>query len=112
MLFQPAKLTEQEAWELVSKACRNGLYGYKKEFEKLPPEVQRTIRSPDQIRAWAKLDEDTFQGVVASNFMRSFRIQQARDNEFDLLPDEVKKRIRGSDGAMKLMGGSEDASSL
>ena len=105
-------LSEQEAWELVSKACKNGLYGYKKEFEKLPPEVQRAIRSPEQIRAWAKLDEDTFQSVVASNFMKSFRIQRARDKEFALLPSEVRKIIGGASENTKLIRGPEDASSL
>ena len=100
-------LPEQEAWALVSKACSNGLYGYKKEFAKLPPEVQRAVGAPEQLREWAKMDADTVQSVVASNFMRNYRTQQARDKERAMLPPEIQTMIGGLSDSMKLIGGSE-----
>lgn len=75
-------LSEQEAWELVKRALRNGLYGYKEEFAKLPPTVQRCVGSENMIREWAVMESETLDSVVASNFMRSFRaIRQSTEEE-------------------------------
>lgn len=96
-------LSEQEAWSLVSKACRNGLYGYKQEFEKLPPEVQRAVGAPEQLREWAGMDADTVQSVVASNFMRNYRTTQARQKEVAMLPESVREMIGGIAEGMKML---------
>ena len=40
-LTTPEEMTALEAWGLVAKATRNGYYGYLKEYDKLPPLVQR-----------------------------------------------------------------------
>lgn len=75
-------LSEQEAWELVKRALRNGFYGYKEEFAKLPPTVQRCVGSENMIREWAVMESETLDSVVASNFMRSFRaIRQSAEEE-------------------------------
>lgn len=92
-LREPEGLTEQEAWAMVSKACKNGIYGYRKEWDKLPPEVQETIRCPEQIREWALCDTDEFETVVASNFMRSFKVIAKRKKETAMLPEGVKSVI-------------------
>lgn len=96
-------LSEQEAWALVSKACSNGLYGYKKEFEKLPPEVQSAVGAPEQLREWAKMDVETVQSVVASNFMRAYRANQAREKEMSMLPPDIRKMISGVAEGMKML---------
>lgn len=104
-LRKPNELTEQAAWALVSKACKNGLYGFQKEYDKLPPEVQRAIGSPEQLRAWAAMDTDTVESVVASNFMRSFRAQSAREKEAAMLPPEVRNLLGGVADSLKMIGG-------
>lgn len=38
-------LSEQEAWATVAKACSNGIYGYREEFDKLPPYVAKGSRN-------------------------------------------------------------------
>lgn len=96
-------LSEQDAWSLVSKACSNGIYGYKKEFAKLPPEVQRAVGAPEQLREWAKMDADTVQSVVASNFMRNYRALQAREKEQAMLPPNVQQMIGGLSDSMKMI---------
>ena len=45
------QLSEAEAWAMVSKAARNGLYGAREEFEKLPEDVKQAIGTPDQLKA-------------------------------------------------------------
>ena len=100
------ELSEQDAWAMVSKACANGLYGYQKEFDKLPPEVQRAVGSPEQIKAWAAMDVETVESVVASNFMRNYRTQAARKKEFDMLPESVRTVIGPLADSLKLIGGA------
>lgn len=87
------ELTEAEAWNPVSKAVKNSLYGAVEEFEKLPPAVKRIVGSPSQLRDWASMDSDTLHSVVASNFQRSYKVVATREKEIAALPDDVKKLI-------------------
>lgn len=93
LLVGSDELTEAEAWNLVSKAVKNSLYGAVEEFEKLPPVVKRIVGSPSQLRDWASMDSDTLHSVVASNFQRSYKVVATREKEIAALPDDVKKLI-------------------
>lgn len=93
LLVRSDELTEAEAWNLVSKAVKNGLYGSVEEFEKLPPAVKRIVGSPSQLRDWASMDSETLHSVVASNFQRSYKVVATREKEIAALPDDVKKLI-------------------
>lgn len=86
-------LDEQKAWAKVSKACANGLYGYREEFEALPEDIQRAIGEPEQLKAWAQMDADTVESVVASNFMRNYRALKQRGKELSMLPADVRQRL-------------------
>ena len=90
---QTEELTEGEAWALVSKALSNGLYGAQKEFDKLPPSVQKSVGSPNQLREWAVMPAEEVQSVVASNFQRSYRQIKQRERELATLPPSVQKLI-------------------
>jgi len=90
-LTQPKELTEQEAWNCIEKACRNSLYHAPEEYEKLPPVVQRLVGSPNQLREWAMIDADELKTVVASNFMRSYKVRAKTEREYLALPDSVKE---------------------
>lgn len=92
-LTRKDELTEGEAWALVSKACSNGLYGWKEEFAKLPETVQKAIGEPEQLREWAMVDVETLQTVVASNFQRSYKITQKRETFIQSLPAGVRLAI-------------------
>ena len=86
-------LSEQEAWELVKRALRNGLYGYKEEFAKLPPTVQRCVGSENMIREWAEMESETLDSVVASNFMRSFRAIRQSAEEDARTPTAIREQL-------------------
>ena len=105
MLTAQDELSEADAWAMVSKACRNGLYGYEREYAKLPENVQRAIGAPEQLREWAMMDVDTVQSVVASNFRRSYRVQQARQKELALIPPDMREALRGISERMRLEDG-------
>lgn len=98
-------LDELAAWALVSKACCNGIYGYREEFAKLPPDVQRAVGTPEQLKEWAQMDVETVQSVVASNFQRSYRTTVARRKDFEKLPTSVQDVVMQISGNMKMLEG-------
>ena len=91
--MQTPERTETEAWAMVSKALHNSLYGYREEFDKLPPEVQGAVGNAEMLREWARLDEDEVQTVVASNFQRSYRARARTVREFGKLPASVRETL-------------------
>ena len=89
------ELTEGEAWALVERACKNGIYNYVEEFAALPSLIQRAVGSANQLREWAILDAGELKTVVASNFQRSFRAIQKREKESAMIPENVRQMISG-----------------
>lgn len=106
------ELSDQDAWVLVSKACANGLHHAREEFEKLPPEVQKAVGSPEQLKAWARMDEETVQSVVSSNFKKTFRVTQERAKTEALIPQEVKAFVAGIAERMKIGGGTTEQKAI
>ena len=93
LLTKEPELSEGEAWSMVRKAIRNGIYGYKEEYRKLPDKVKTAIGNPLMIHEWAKVSADELDTVVASNFMRNFRSQTKSKQEYESLPQSVKKFV-------------------
>ena len=85
-----------EAWLLVSKALRNGTYGAVKEFNKLPPLVQKAVGSPDNLRNWAQTDSESIENVVQSNFMRTYRTVVNRAKEYRKMPKDIQALIENT----------------
>lgn len=105
------ELSEMEAWGLVRKAVRNGIYGAQKEFDALPPVVQQVVGYPSQLKEWAMMDEDVVASVVSSNFQRSYRARAAHAKEFLALPADVRRTMEslGSGMTMPMLeGGGTD----
>lgn len=93
LLTAPKELTEAEAWDMVARAIRNGLYGAAEEFERFPPAVKRIVGSPNTLREWARMDTETVHSVVSSNFQRSYRAIAAKEKEIAALPPEVRDMV-------------------
>jgi hypothetical protein len=96
------QMTEQEAISLILKATRNGLYGAKEEFDKLPPILQRLVGSPEQIRSWSLMTEDDIQTVVASNLMRSYRVVAKQEEYKQTLPASLKVMLETTADKLRL----------
>lgn len=94
------ELPDQAAWAMVSKACANGLYGYREEFAALPEDVQKAVGAPEQLKAWAQMDADTVESVVASNFMRNYRAMKQREKDLEVLPADLRERLTGISEAL------------
>lgn len=101
------RMTPQEAWSYVLKAIPHSTYYSRELWEKMPEQVRVAV-TPDQLRAWA-MDENFNQGVVESNFIRSFRLAQERAaNEF-ALPEDLKAALisAGAETVAGLLCGKE-----
>lgn len=98
----PEQMTEAEAWGLVSRAIRNGTYGAQREFDALPPTLQRLVGSPNQLREWAAMDADVVSSVISSNFQRSYRARAASEREMLSLPGDVRQAMQSIAAAMAL----------
>jgi hypothetical protein len=98
----PDEMTEAEAWSLVNRALSNGIYGSQKEFDKLPPILQRLVGSPNQLKEWALMDADTAASVVASNFQRSYRARASHEREMLALPSDVRQTMAQLGGGLAM----------
>lgn len=102
---EPEELNEMEAWGLVSRAIRNGYYGAEKEFEKLPPLVQKAVGAPGQLRNWSQTDIESIESVAQSNFMRNYRSVVKSSQETARMPESIRKLIELT--GQKMLGASE-----
>lgn len=93
-------LNEQDAWELVTNALRNSIYGSVEEFAKLPADVQRAVGSPNMLKSWAAVNISELQTVIASNFKRDYRAIIAQSNDFAKIPEAVKKLAESTPSAL------------
>lgn len=99
------ELDENSAWALVSKACRNGSYHSVEEFNKLPPEVQVAVGSPDMLKQWAAMESETVESVVSSTFKRAYRTQAERAKEVSKLPPQIRQMLGGMVDKFKMIEG-------
>lgn len=107
-LTAPEQLSAAQAWSLVSRAASRSAYCAQAEFDKLPPDLQRVVGSPSQLRDWAMMDAGTFQSVVASNFQRSYRAQRQRQEELALLPPDVRALAQSLGKTLALEEGASE----
>lgn len=91
------QLNAEEAWALVTKAIRNGIYGAEEEYEKLPKAVQKAVGSPVNLREWAQLEKDDVQGVQKSHFVRAYRVEAERIDKQNMLPGKGSEAIELKD---------------
>ena len=87
----PNEMTEQEAFNLVKKAM--SYYHAEKKFAELPPVLQKLVGSPQQLRDWALMNTEDINTVVASNFMRSYRMRVKSERDYQMLPEVSKQMI-------------------
>lgn len=103
MVFGSDELNEIAAWNLVWKAVgSSGDYERaEKNFKKFPSVIQKTIRSPGQLREWA-LTQNINVEVVSSNFMRAYRTEAARERELKKLSPDLLALTKHLDNQITL----------
>ena len=86
-------MSEIEAWGLVRKALRNGIYGAEEEFAKLPPLIRKVIGSPANIRELAQLEYEEVENIEGSHFKRNYRAMLERQKQDSQLQDSLRTQI-------------------
>lgn len=75
-------MSKYEAWELVHKAIKNGIYGAEEEFDKLPERLQKLIGGAGQIRRWAMDGKIEY---VQNQFMKNYTEPDAEVRHQELI---------------------------
>lgn len=88
------ELSGLEAWALVSNALRNGYYGAEKEYDKLPPLVQKAVGTPENLRHWSQTDLKSIETVVMSQFLTAYKTVTKRASEFSVIPSSVRLEMQ------------------
>lgn len=89
-------MTGNEAWTMVRKALRNGLYGAEEEFAKLPDNVKKAVGSAENLRQLALMKSDELETVEKSHFIRIFDNVNRREKEVAKLPESVRALLTGN----------------
>ena len=100
-LTNPNELTEQEAWNHIYKAICNSGYSPQAEYDKLP-NVLKSMTSPQQLREWSQMDTSQIETVVASNFMRSYKVRANNVKQHEMLPNSIKKMLENVANQMSI----------
>ena len=102
------RMTDEQAWRLIYKAICNSAHNSGGEFSALPPELQRLVGSPNQLRDWAMMDAATVNSVVASNVQRAYRTRTEAEREMRVLPESVRTALAGFAERFALPEAEED----
>ena len=102
-LTRAERMSDSEAWALVSKAISQSGYNSQREYDALPPEVQKAVGDPRQLFVWSQTDIDSVETVIQSQFLRAYRTEVARaEQRAKMSPDilrlveETQKRLEFS----------------
>ena len=104
-------LNEMTAWNLVYKAICDANYHAKERYDEFPELIKKCIHGPAELKEMAQMDLATINSVTQSNFMRTFRGVQSREQEIDKIPNSVmamiqkKKNEQLEENNNKLIGG-------
>ena len=94
-------LNESYAWSLVRKAISDSSYHSEERFNELPETIQKAVGSANQLRIWAT-DGDFNDGVVQSNFLRSYRQVIETNQKMEILPQKLRNMIENT--SCKMIG--------
>lgn len=84
IIEQISKLSAQEqmlpsqAWDMVRRGIKNGIYGAEKEYDRMPPAVQKAIGSAQYLRDCAT-DSGFNEGVARGQFERNYAVVLERE---------------------------------
>ena len=96
MLTKQDYPTPLEAWNDIWVTLEDHRWRYKEAFETLPTIVKGIIRSPSTLESWARMDRQSTETVVASNFQKAYKERVKEKQDYDALPSDVKE-IYGKD---------------
>lgn len=92
---ESAEMSEGEAWHIARKAIERGSAWAEEDFEKMPPNIQKALGSPANIRSMAT-DSEYNEEVAKSQFLRAYRSILTREREEAKIPSKVMALIQNT----------------
>ena len=104
-LRMEGQMTEMQAWGKIRDAVTGSTNRNEasREFTKLPPILRKIVANPSTLISWRNVSEDTFEGVIASNFQRSYREHAKREAVYYAIPGQLQ-----AEQAWRVEGPGED----
>lgn len=91
---KPYISTAGEAWGIVVRAARDGIYHAKERFEAFPDIVKACVGSPENLVLMSQLEESQLETVIQSHFLKEYRKMEETYRQEELYPEKVKAMIR------------------
>lgn len=87
------QMTEIEAFQKIDEAVGNAYDVYKAydAFKQLPPILRKLVGTPNQLRDWRKVSNETFQSVIMSAIRSSYRQLAKQEEEYYSLPKDLRE---------------------
>ena len=87
------QMTEMQAWQKIRDAVdfSTNREEARKQYDQLSPLLKKLAGSPSQLISWRKVNEDTFEGVIASNVQRSYRELARREAVYYAIPGQLQQ---------------------
>jgi hypothetical protein len=86
-------VNEEEVWEIVLEAGRNGLYGSYEEWEGLPEDI-KAVTSPSTLREIALADSDDLR-FIKRDIMSSWKNKRAKDRQLQISIGFIDRKLIG-----------------
>lgn len=90
---KPMDMTALEAWGVVRNAVTRSGYGYKEEYAALPPELQKSVGVPENLRDWSQVEIGTLDTVIQSQFIKNYYVVKKRTEEAERTSPEISSLI-------------------
>lgn len=91
-----------EAWAIVRKGLKNGIYGSKEEFAKMPEVIQRSIGTPGTLREWAMMETEVIESVIMSQFLKSYATVSKRMQMEKYAPEIKPEKMLEAESVEKI----------
>lgn len=82
-----------EAWAIVKKAVNSPRDRMEETFRTLPPLIQKVVGGHHQLMAWGNVNEEEFETVIQSNFMRTYETEKKRQKQLQMIPERIRRMI-------------------
>ena len=87
------EINSMEAWAIVKKAVNSPRDRMEETFRTLPPLIQKVVGGHHQLMAWGNVNEEEFETVIQSNFMRTYETEKRRQKQIDMLPERIRRMM-------------------
>ena len=91
---KPYISTAGEAWGIVIRAARDGIYHAQERFNEFPDIVKACVGSPENLAMMSQLEESQLETVVQSHFLKEYRKMEENYRQEELYPEKVRQLVQ------------------